>query len=746
MVGKMKARLPSDEVDRLNTLKRYRILDTTPELRYDDLTLLASKICGTPIAAISLIDADRQWFKSILGLEVKQTSRDVAFCAHAILEANQLLVVEDATQDGRFYNNSLVTGTPGIRAYAGAPLVVAGGHAIGTLCAIDTNPRSCSTTEREALAALGRQVVAQLESHRQTAEASLLGARLKIATGAAKIGVWEWDLVTQSLIWDDQMYHLYNLAPTGLEEPYAVWASRLHPDDREQVEAAFNEALQGGPAFDTHFRIVLPSGEVRHLKTAAEMQHHSDGTARAMVGVNIDITESKVMEAQLTHAAWRDKLTGLANRALFIERLQMAVSRVRHAEQSQFAVLFLDFDHFKLVNDTLGHDAGDELLRQIAGRLKVALRASDIGIDDAYTNVVSRFGGDEFLLLLNDLKAPTDATRVAERLLNALAPAYDILGHEVHSSASIGIVTSAQCQATAEDVVRNADVAMYEAKRAGRSCSVLFNEAMHTRLTRHVTVESSLRRAIGTQEMHLVYLPIVELESGKMVSAEALVRWTHPVLGVVSPAEFIPIAEESGLIIALGQWVQKEAVAAMMKWQQQDPDIAPQTISVNVSRAELALGQQFLKQIQDLLNRSGLPPSCLQLEVTEREVMRNPEACQSLTQTLRTLGIKLAMDDFGTGTSSLALLRNFPFNTIKIDQAFMRDLTGRGDVLAVVHATINLIANLGMESLAEGVEERSQVATLLSLGCTYAQGYFFGRPVLADHLLPSTEALRRASA
>jgi EAL domain-containing protein (putative c-di-GMP-specific phosphodiesterase class I) len=269
---------------------------------------------------------------------------------------------------------------------------------------------------------------------------------------------------------------------------------------------------------------------------------------------------------------------------------------------------------------------------------------------------------------------------------------------------------------------------------------------MHTRLTRHVTVESSLRRAIGTQEMHLVYLPIVELESGKMVSAEALVRWTHPVLGVVSPAEFIPIAEESGLIIALGQWVQKEAVAAMMKWQQQDPDIAPQTISVNVSRAELALGQQFLKQIQDLLNRSGLPPSCLQLEVTEREVMRNPEACQSLTQTLRTLGIKLAMDDFGTGTSSLALLRNFPFNTIKIDQAFMRDLTGRGDVLAVVHATINLIANLGMESLAEGVEERSQVATLLSLGCTYAQGYFFGRPVLADHLLPSTEALRRASA
>jgi diguanylate cyclase (GGDEF)-like protein/PAS domain S-box-containing protein len=448
-----------------------------------------------------------------------------------------------------------------------------------------------------------------------------------------------------------------------------------------------------------------------------------------------DISQRKAMELELAEAAQRDKLTGLANRALFMERLQKAVERVHAGEQSLFAVFFLDFDRFKLINDTLGHKAGDELLRQISGRLRSVLRAADTIGSDSSGNVVARFGGDEFLILINDLQSHDDANVLADRLLDALAPAYNIFGSELRSTASVGIVTSDQSQVTAEDVLRNADVAMYEAKRSGRACSVVFNEAMHTRLARHVAIETNLHRAIAGDELSLVYQPIVELESGRMISVEALLRWNHPELGAVSPSEFIPIAEECGLIAVLGQWVLKEACQALVHWREVDPQRAPATMSVNISRAELALGSRLLDQLVSTLDSVGLPAHCLQLEVTEREVMRNPEASFELMRELRRLGVSLAMDDFGTGTSSLRFLREYPFDTIKIDRSFIKDLNTGPDVIAVIHATISLIENLGMASLAEGVEDAAQLALLQSLGCRYAQGYLFSRPVPAEKLL-----------
>jgi diguanylate cyclase (GGDEF)-like protein/PAS domain S-box-containing protein len=288
-----------------------------------------------------------------------------------------------------------------------------------------------------------------------------------------------------------------------------------------------------------------------------------------------DISNLKSMEAELIRAARHDKLTGLANRALFMQRLQEALDRVRSSQQRLFAVLFLDFDRFKLVNDTLGHSAGDELLRQISGRLRGALRSTDACCNDSNGNLVARMGGDEFLILINDLRAPKDAGRIAERLLETLASAYDIFGAPVHSTASIGIVTSDQCEQDAGAVVRNADVAMYEAKRAGRACSVVFSEAMHQRVTRYAMIETSLRQAIGTPDFYLAYQPIVELDTGRMVSVEALARWDHPKFGSIAPSEFIPIAEESGLIIAVGEWVLRQACQAMRGWMTQDPARAP---------------------------------------------------------------------------------------------------------------------------------------------------------------------------
>ena len=685
--------------------------------------------------------------------------------------------------------------------------------------------------------------------------------RFSLAAQAAGIGVWEWDLSSDALVWDDRMYELYGRTRSATQLPFKLWSNSLHPNDRLATETAVQDSVSKGSVFDLEFRIVLPDGANRYLRSAAKIQRNAFGEPIRMVGIDLDITDQKLsqealiaselkfrslfelspvgislndmqtgqflefnealreptgysrdelqrrsywditpkkysleesqqsdslrghgrygpyekeyvrkdgttypvllsgilmrtprgrdviwsivqdislrkaMESQMADAARRDKLTGLANRAAFLERLESAVERVKGGRQSLFAVLFLDFDRFKLVNDTLGHDAGDELLRQIADRLRGMLRASDVLTLDEGGNVVSRFGGDEFLLLVNDLNCPDDAVRVAERLLNFLAPAYNIQGSEVHSSASIGIVTSDRCCTNPEEIIRNADLAMYEAKRAGRACSVVFNEAMHTRLARHVRIEGDLRRAIGADELHLVYQPVIELASGAMVSAEALIRWNHPTLGAISPSEFVPIAEESGLILALGQWVQSRACQAMAEWHRTHPDRAPNTISVNLARAELALGQGLIDQLSRILEQSGVPPERLQLEITERELMRDPESARTLMKQLQIMGIQLAMDDFGTGTSSLGLLRNFPFDTVKIDRSFVEGVADNGDVLAVMHATINLIENLGMHSLAEGVEDATQVATLQSLGCRYAQGYLFSRPVEARSLL-----------
>ena len=417
----------------------------------------------------------------------------------------------------------------------------------------------------------------------------------------------------------------------------------------------------------------------------------ADGRPLLLAAAHRDISSRKAVESELSHAAHSDKLTGLANRPLLMERLARSVVRVRAGQQPRFAVLFLDFDHFKIINDTLGHEAGDDLLRQIAARLRASLRDSDAASRDAGSNLVARFGGDEFVVLINDISRHTDVSKVAERLLNSLAHAYTVQGREVYSTASIGIVTSEQCLESADAIVRNADVAMYEAKRAGRACSVVFNEAMHTRLIRHVSIESGLRKALEGSQLSLVYQPVVELDTGRIVSVEALLRWEHPELGSIAPAEFIPVAEESGLIVPLGEWVMHEACRAMATWRRQAPERAPPSVTINMSRAEMSLGSQLLQRIRGTLARHGLSSECLQIDVTEREVMRDPEASRRLMHSLRSMGVRLAMDDFGTGTSSLACLRDYPFDNIKIDRSFVQGLTANRDVLAVIHATITLV-------------------------------------------------------
>jgi diguanylate cyclase (GGDEF)-like protein/PAS domain S-box-containing protein len=457
-----------------------------------------------------------------------------------------------------------------------------------------------------------------------------------------------------------------------------------------------------------------------------------------------DIGPRKRMEEQLRHEARTDRLTGLPNRAMLMERLQASLTRCQADESQRFALLFIDFDRFKLVNDTLGHDAGDQLLRLIADRLCEALRAGDIlgspAEGNGSGNLVARLGGDEFVVLLHDVHGADDVARVANRLMNVFANPYVVRSKEIHSSASIGIVLADSACESADSVLRDADMAMYEAKRAGRSTLAFFDPGMLTRLKRAVRIEEALRHAIQLDQLSVVYQPIVNLETGRVNSAEALLRWRHPELGDVSPSEFIPIAEESGLIIAIGEWVLWQACRQWRRWQQEAPEIAPDVISVNLSRVEMSLGDRLLDRVAAVLAEVGMQPRQLQLEVTEREVMREPAGARRLMNGLRAMGVLLAMDDFGTGASSLGCLREYPFDVIKIDKSFIDDLAGRADMLAVTHATVSVIENLGMVSVAEGIEHEVQVGILQSLGCRHGQGYFFSRPVAGERLLDAVRA------
>lgn len=562
--------------------------------------------------------------------------------------------------------------------------------------------------------------------------------RLRSIVEGTAVGTWVTDLDTDHISVDERWAEMIGSTPEQIGPlTEAKFLAMVHPEDRDATRAAIAKVLSpGSELLEVDLRLRHAAGHWVWIRVRGNViERFANGRARRMVGTHVDISARKSMELELADAATRDRLTGLGNRALFLEKLQVAIQRVRAGRQVRFAVLFLDFDRFKLVNDSMGHEAGDALLREIAQRLRRALRASDDRADLEEGNLIARFGGDEFLVLMNDMEQAATARRIADRLLATLSPAYLIQGREVHSTASIGVVTSDQSLESAEAVVRNADMAMYEAKRGGGGCAVMFDEAMYTQLTRHVAIETGLRKALGTPELSLVYQPIVDLESGRTVSVEALARWQHPELGVVSPGEFVPVAEESGLVVQLGEWVLRESCAMLMRWRTADPASAPATISINTSRAELALGERFLARVRTALAETRLPANCLQIEVTEREVMRDPLASLRLMEDLRELGVHLAMDDFGTGTSSLGCLRDYPFDVIKIDRSFMRDMVAQSSVLPVIHATIALAENLGKRSVAEGVENAAQVAILQALGCHHAQGYYFSPPLQEAELI-----------
>ena len=436
------------------------------------------------------------------------------------------------------------------------------------------------------------------------------------------------------------------------------------------------------------------------------------------------------------HAAFHDSLTDLPNRSLFSDYLKLAIERSKRQSDYLFAVLFLDLDRFKYINDSLGHGCGDQLIVELARRLQRCLRQVD---------TVSRFGGDEFAILLDGIKDPSDAIRVAEKIQEELLRPFELGGHEAFTTASIGIALSTAEYDQPDYILRDADTAMYRAKDAGKACYELFDLEMHSRAVIRMRLENDLRRAVERNEFCVYYQPIISVSTGRLSGFEALVRWQHPERGLVAPSEFIPVAEETGLIMALGSWILEESCRQMQDWHMQHPANRALTMNVNLSSKQL-IQSGLVQEVKSILQKTGLSARSLKLEITESVVMENAEMATTMLKQLSDLDVHLCIDDFGTGYSSLSYLHRFPVDTLKIDRSFVNRIQEKDENVEIVRTIATLARNLGMEVVAAGVESIEQLACLKALNCEYAQGYHFSRPLIAEDAASFIEADRERRA
>jgi diguanylate cyclase (GGDEF)-like protein/PAS domain S-box-containing protein len=572
-----------------------------------------------------------------------------------------------------------------------------------------------------ALARIGTQL-----SHKKAQEALRESEeRYALAARGANDGLWDWNLVTSAIYFSPRWKAMLGFLESEIEDRLEEWIGRIHDADRERVKeeiAAHQKGLT--PHFESEHRLLHKDGGFRWMLSRGLAVHDPTGKALRMAGSQTDITERKVS----------DPLTGLPNRLLFIDRLGRLIKHSKRRKDHLFAVLFLDLDGFKMINDSLGHLIGDQLLVGVAMRLEKCLRSSDTVARLGETFTVARLGGDEFTILLDDLKEAADANRAAERLMKALAPPFVLVGKEVFTSISIGIALSNSAYEQAEDMLRDADTAMYRAKSLGKARYEVFDADMRASVMARLQLETDLRRALERNEFRNFYQPIVSLESGRIVGFEALLRWQHATRGMISPDEFIFVAEETGLIRELGWWSLREACRQMSLWRARSESCLDLTISVNLSTKQL-LQPHLVEEMDKLLREIGLPPGALKLEITESAVMADPAAAAETLQQIKSLGIRLAIDDFGTGYSSLSYLHRFPLDTLKIDRSFISG-GGEGDTMEIARTIMPMAKNLRLDVVAEGVETLEQVTLLKRLQCKYAQGYYFSKPLAPEEVAP----------
>jgi PAS domain S-box-containing protein len=530
----------------------------------------------------------------------------------------------------------------------------------------------------------------------------------------------------------------------------------IHPDDQARVLQASENARNSGQAERVEYRIRHKDGSWRTLESTASAIRDRKGKTEKLVIVNRDISERKRAEEMLVHHAFHDGLTNLPNRVLFLDRLQHALTLSKKHSNYNFAVLLIDIDEFKIINDSLGPSAGDKLLIQIGQRLKMSVRRADTvsrprleGISEGRTNAntLARMGGDEFTILLDDIRDPIEAIRVAGRIQAELATPFMVNEQEIVIAASIGIASSASPHLNAEDLLRDADIAMYRAKRAGKARCEVFDTAMHASAVKRLRLETDLRKALEQNEFRVHYQPIVSLQTGNITGFEALTRWQRPE-GMLSPHEFIPVAEETGLIIPMNRLLLREACKDLQAWQAEFPANPPLTMSVNITPREFAQ-PDLAYEIGKTLEQLQFDPSWLQLEIVETIAMGDEEKSGEALAQLKAIGVHLSIDDFGTGYSSLSRLRKIPVDTLKIDRAFIMNMDTDADNHEIVKTIVMLAHNLGLKVVAEGAETEKHILQLRELKCEMAQGYFYSRPadsLVMLKLLVGNQAARTASA
>lgn len=551
--------------------------------------------------------------------------------------------------------------------------------------------------------------------------------RYVLAVQGANDGLWDWDLKSNQVHFSTRWKSMLGFDEEEIGYEIEEWFRRIHPEDVENVRAALEAHLKAQSAhFESEHRMMHRSDTYLWMLCRGLAIRDEDGEATRMAGSLTDITVRKAFEEQISHQALHDSLTALPNRSLFLDRLSQSLKHARRSKEYMFAVLFLDLDRFKVINDGLGHVVGDRLLATVAERLATCVRATDTVSTGAGT--LARFGGDEFVILLDGVKSVADVTLVGERIQDAFKEPFRVDAHEIFTTTSVGIVISEEGQQTPEEVVRDADTAMYRAKAHGKARFEIFNSDMYTTAMVRLQLENDLRRAIDREEFVVYYQPIVSLSSGKIEAIEALVRWQHPERGLVPPIEFVPIAEETGMIIPIGKYVLSTACRQARTWQIKIPQAKDLCIGVNLAVNDFSR-PELVTEIEAVLLDAGLSPSSLKLEITEGAILENVESVTRALKQMQKMGIQLAIDDFGTGYSSLSYLHRFPMDTLKIDRAFVRDMETVPESLQIVKTILLLAHALGVKVIAEGVEKENQMKILRDFDCQFGQGYFFSRPI-----------------
>jgi diguanylate cyclase (GGDEF)-like protein len=725
------ASVPDNEEERLLALYERDILDTPRELLFDSITALAAQVCEAPIAYFSLIDRQRQWLKSNHGLPGSgQTSRDVAFCAHTIL-GREMLEVPDATRDSRFQDNPLVVGDLKVRFYAGMPVRDPSGFGLGAVCVMDYKPRRLNPSQRLALESLSRLAASLLEQrcaerklreseerfreaeqealvreHRQKLIADL-GRRALADPDADALMENAVRLVSETLGFEH--CRVLELSQGGLRLlSRATVGTVLESGDSGSRVAALISGPQG-PFGLLEVRTATPS------RVSAEVTNFVQSVAN-IIGIAL---ARRRAEERLSYAAQFDTLTGLPNRQLFRDRIAQSIARAQRKSRP-LAVVVLNLDGFKLVNNGHGHAAGDRVLIQVAERLIACVSAYDSA---------SRLGADEFAIVLSNIDRVEEAAPMVQKVLHTLAQPFDLEDGEAFISATAGVSIFGTDGGDAHTLIKNAELAMHRARETGRNFYEFFAPEMNLRGLERMHMERGLRRALERGEFLLQYQPKISAATGKIHGAEALLRWQHPERGLVLPGEFIPILEETGLIVPVGLWVLETACKQIRLWE--EAGIQVDSIGINLSPRQFQ-HLHFDAHTRRVIESAGIDPGKIELEITESMLMHDPaQAIQTLTR-LKQLGVSLSVDDFGTGYSGLSYLKQLPLDSLKIARNFISNVTHDSNDAAIALAIINLAHNLGLQVVAEGVETEGQARFLAAHHCDFLQGYFYSLPLDAE--------------